>query len=219
MRHYWVVLAPVIILAASIGIDAIKNRKYKMIMVCLVLTAFLASWLPLVTFAEERDLPATMERIHEELGGTDAPVILALDSHYISDPLHFMYGYDTISSNYDNLDNGRVLDRLEGEEDIYIISSGWDVNPGFPYEILPNFMLYPDEELEYIATIEWNRKVLKRITEADRYVLPDRIPAQQTFKGYQPIKATMGSIPPTSIKAYDVLLNIYRVRDPEAPDI
>jgi len=219
MRHYWVVLVPLIIFAASIGIDAIKNRKYKMIIIFLVLTTFLASWIPLVTFAEEKDLPATLERIHEELGDTDAPVIVALGSHYISDPLHFMYGYNTISSNYDNLDNERVLEGLEGEEEIYIISSGWDTGPGFPYEILPNFMIYPDEELEFVATIEWHREVLERITEADRYVLPDRIPAQQTFKGYQPIKASMGSLPPTSIKSSDVLLNIYRVKVRADPDI
>ncbi|MDI6603125.1 MAG: hypothetical protein QME57_03365 [Patescibacteria group bacterium] len=211
MRHYHVVLIPLLFLATSMGIDSVKSSKLKIGCIFLVITLFLATWAPLLVFAEEKYMRKRLDKIHRAIGDTNAALVVALQDHEIAEPLHFVYGYRTISSNYEDLDTERVLQELENESDIFVISSKSDLNLENKYEILPNFRLFSDEELRMITAVREPTMILRRIIAADRYTRPELIPPKPLHQGYAPIQRTIGELPPTDIQVVDKVLYVYKV--------
>jgi len=211
MRHYWVVLVPLIILTASIGLDAIKSRIFEFLCIFLIIALFVVYWAPVITFAEERGFPDSLEKIHSFLGETEESIIIGLKDHKISEPLHFIYGYRTISSNYLDLDKKKVFAELEDERKVYVISRYRNSSGKNHYEILPHFELFPDERLQLIGLVDRKTKVLQRVAEADRYVEPHLRPLKVLYEGYKPIADTFNTIPPNGIIVSDYLLYIYLV--------
>jgi len=212
MRHYWAVLIPLIFLAASIGIEGIGRPMYRSVCVFIIVSLFIASWAPMLVFAEEAGMPQTLAGLHQEIGDTDAPIIVSLEDHKISEPLHFIYGYRTISYNYKHLDTKRVMEELEGDADVIVISRNKDTDEDNSYEILPDFQLYRDEALELVSVVTGESRIMKRVAEADRYVKPENINPKELSQGYQPVKETIWELPPMQIENFDYNLYIYSLK-------